>query len=62
MTEFETSVVYKASSRVTRAPQRNLVSRKQNKTKKPKNNNNNKTSRLNKHLFQEDGVTLDMEV
>ena len=40
ISEFEASLVYRVSSRTARATQRNLVSKKQNKTKqKPKNNN-----------------------
>jgi hypothetical protein len=45
ISEFEVSLVYRVSSRIARATQRNLVSKNQKKKKKPKekiNNNNNK--------------------
>jgi hypothetical protein len=36
--EFKASLVYRVNSRTARATQRNLVSKKQNKTKQNKNN------------------------
>jgi hypothetical protein len=50
ISEFETSLVYKVSSRTTRATQRNLVSKKKkNKKTKKQTNKNTRTKQTKRY-------------
>jgi hypothetical protein len=51
ISEFEASLVYKVSSRTTRAIQRNPVSKKQNKKQKTKKQKQKQKTENKKHLM-----------
>jgi hypothetical protein len=58
ISEFEASLVYRMSFRTARATQRNLVSKKQNKTKQNKTKQNKTKQKKKKTLHLEAQIGL----